>query len=311
MIELTLLTGGSSNEHEVSMLSAGLIIENLDKIKYNVRELHIPKVKSKDWIYELLNNPPDIVLSALHGGLGENGAVQGLLECIGVPYVGSKVMSSAICMDKAMSKLIMKANNIPVIDDVFIKRNENITPFMEKIAELGYPLMVKPNNGGSSIGMSVVRSKEELDAAITLVKSWGDDILIEKYISGREVTCGVVETEKGIEVLTVLDIDTDNVFYDYEAKYTAHITKIELSTLPGFMQTMIQEIAKKVFSVLNCVGYGRVDMLVKEEQVYVVEMNTLPGLTPHSLIPKAAVGVGMSFGQFLDKLIQYELSRQI
>ncbi len=305
MINLAILSGGSSCEREVSLLSTKLLLKSLDTSKYNITLIDIPKNHSTNWIKQLIENPPNIVLSALHGGLGENGAVQGFLECLNIPYVGSKVMSSSICMDKAMSKTIMRANNIPVVDDLFIKKDDNIQMYAEKINILGFPLIVKPNNGGSSIGITIAKDMKELEAACAFAKNYDSDILIEKYISGREVTCGVVQTKSGIDVLTVLDIESE--FYDYNTKYTEGMSKIEMSTLPEFMQVMLKEIAKKVFVVLNCYGYGRVDMLVKEEQIYVLEMNTLPGLTEHSLIPKAVKGKG-SFAEFLDSLIEFELN---
>ncbi len=311
MLRLSVLAGGNSTEHDVSMLSASYIMDSLNKAKYDISLITIPKEKETGWIRQLLENPPDIVLSALHGGLGENGAIQGLLECMGIPYIGSKVMSSAISLDKQMAKQLMTLNSVQVPEGVLVKHSAPLNEHLAKIREIGFPLVVKPNSGGSSIGVKIVSSELSLIDAVEQVKrEYKDDVLIERYIKGMEVTCGVVETKDGLEVLTVLDIETDNEFFDYEAKYTEHMSKVELSRLPEFMQTMIKEIAKKVFSVLCCTGYGRVDMIVADEQIYVIEMNTLPGLTPHSLIPKAATSGGTTFAQFLDSLINFELEKQ-
>lgn len=306
-IKVALIDGGNSTEREVSFKTSNEMYKNLDKNKYDVQIITIPNNNINDWVMELIKSKADIVLSALHGGSGEDGTVQGLLECLNIPYVGTKVLGSALSMDKHLSKQIMQLYNIPVAQDVFIKLNEEFKNYEDDINKLGYPLVVKPNKGGSSIGITIVNTKQELIKAIDLVKQLKDDILIEKYIQGREVTCGLVENKTDIEVLTVLDISANSTFYDYKSKYEDDTTKIVFSTLPKFLQDMIQEIAKKVFIILKCKGYARVDMIVHQEQVVVLEINTLPGMTSHSLIPKAIEAKGLSYSQFLDTLINFEL----
>lgn len=306
-IKVALIDGGNSTEREVSFKTSNEMYKNLDKNKYDVQIITIPNNNINDWVMELIKSKADIVLSALHGGSGEDGTVQGLLECLNIPYVGTKVLGSALSMDKHLSKQIMQLYNIPVAQDVFIKINEEFKNYEDDINKLGYPLVVKPNKGGSSIGITIVNTKQELIKAIDLVKQLKDDILIEKYIQGREVTCGLVENKTDIEVLTVLDISANSTFYDYKSKYEDDSTKIVFSTLPKFLQDMIQEIAKKVFIILKCKGYARVDMIVHQEQIVVLEINTLPGMTSHSLIPKAIEAKGLSYSQFLDTLINFEL----
>lgn len=315
-IKIALLSGGNSTEREVSFKTSDEMYKNLDKNKYNVEIIDIPIKPSNEWIIKLIQSKSDIVISALHGGEGENGTIQGLLECLNIPYIGTKVLGSALGLDKNLSKQIMRFNHIPVADDLFIKLNNevgnfnnDIITYEDEINKMGYPLVVKPNNGGSSLGITIVNNPEELLNAINLVKQLKDDILIEKYIQGREVSCGLVENENGIEVLTVLDITSNGSFYDYKAKYEDEKTKIVFSTLPKFLQDMIQEIAKKVFIILRCSGYGRVDMIVHEEQIIVLEINTLPGMTSHSLIPKAIQAKGISYSNFLDSLIKFELNK--
>lgn len=306
-IKVALIDGGNSTEREVSFKTSNEMYKNLDKNKYDVQIITIPNNNTNDWVMDLIKSKADIVLSALHGGSGEDGTVQGLLECLNIPYVGTKVLGSALSMDKHLSKQIMQLYNIPIAQDVFIKYNEEFKNYEDDINKLGYPLVVKPNKGGSSIGITIVNTKQELIKAIDLVKQLKDDILIEKYIQGREVTCGLVENKTDIEVLTVLDISANSTFYDYKSKYEDDSTKIVFSTLPKFLQDMIQEIAKKVFIILKCKGYARVDMIVHQEQVVVLEINTLPGMTSHSLIPKAIEAKGLSYSQFLDTLINFEL----
>ena len=303
-----ILAGGNSVEREVSFKSAEKILNNIDTKKYETRVFELPKDKKDiSWVKDLVNNPPDIVLSALHGGNGENGSVQGLLHCMNIPYVGSKVLGSALCMDKYIAKQIMRNNHVPVIDEVYYRRGDRIEDMYEEIGELGYPLIVKPNRGGSSIGIQVVNDKNELSKAVDeIVKKYEDDVLIEKYIKAKEVTCGVLQNADGLKVMSVLDINSKGEIYDYSSKYEDEEVYSQFSSLPEYMQTMIKEIAKKAFTSLKCSGYGCVDMLVSEEQVYVIEINTLPGLTEHSLIPKAVERVGMSFGELLDELIENE-----
>lgn len=312
-IKICILMGGSSIERDVSFKSAHKILNNINNgnNNYNVAVIKISEDESNNnWVKELIEFSPNIVLSALHGGRGENGEIQGLLDCLNIPYVGSKVLSSSICINKYLSKVIMKANCIPVAEDVFVKKGESLIQYEEKINQLGYPVIVKPNNGGSSIGISVANSFEEVEKSIFDIEKYNDDILIEKFIKGREVSCGIVQTKDKLEVLPVLDIMVSDKFYDYNSKYIDDISKVDFSTLPDFLQTMIKEIAKKVFNILNCEGYGVVDMIVHEEQIYVLEVNTLPGFTKNSLIPMEIKGIGMSFEQFLDNLIEYELSKK-
>jgi D-alanine-D-alanine ligase len=309
--KVVILAGGSSTEREISFQTSEEMYKNLDKNKYDIDIISIPNDSSNQWVIKLINSKPNIVISALHGGDGEDGTVQGLLECLNIKYIGTKVLGSALGMDKYLSKQIMKLNHIPVAEDVFILKNEELCTYEEEVNKLGYPLVVKPNKGGSSIGISIVNDYDALIKAIDIVKALGEDILIERYIQGREVTCGLVEGRNGVEVLTVLDIDSNSTFYDYRAKYEDDTTKIVFSTLPKFLQDMIQEIAKKVFVTLKCRGYARVDMIVKEEQIVVLEINTLPGMTSHSLIPKAIQGKGSSYSEFLNSLIEFEMNGQI
>jgi len=310
-IKLGILFGGTSNEKEVSVLSKKNVMEHLNESKYLINEIFIDADGS--WIYELHLNKPDIVLNLLHGGNGENGGVQGLLECFNIPYIGSKILASSLAMNKKVSKEIFEMNKIPVVDGVFIEKQfpEDIINYESQFEDIGYPLVIKPNNGGSSIGVHIAENYEELDNAVKNIIALNDDILIEKYISGREVACGVVENKNGIEVLTVLDIGTTNKFYDYTAKYKDDNTKIEFSSLPDYLQDMIKGIARKSFLALNCEGFGRVDMIVDNEQVYVLEMNTLPGLTKTSLIPTGLALSDRSFSKFLDELIEFELKTEI
>ncbi len=305
--KIGILSGGNSIEKSISLKSCENILSSLDKDKYDIKVYNVD-INSKDWIESLISNPPDIILSALHGGRGENGSMQGLLHYMGIPFVGSRVLSSSLCMDKNIAKTIMRANHIPVAEDIYIKRNEDISIYKDSLERLGYPLIIKPNRGGSSIGIKICSSFNEIaEGADIIINKYDDDILIEKYIQGSEIACCVIEG-KGFKKVCVLDISSKGAIFDYNDKYEKDNTA-DISHMPKFMQDMISSMAEKVFDCLKCRGYSLVDMIVKEEQIYVLEVNTLPGLTKTSLMPKAAKLLGMTFGEFLDRLIEFELNK--
>ena len=307
--KIAVLAGGSSIEREVSFKSAENILKNLDAQKYDIHTIELPADKKDTaWISQLMALHPDFVLSALHGGRGENGAVQGLLQCLGIPYSGSGILSCALCMNKQAAKSIMSGAHIPVIDGEFIALDADITSYEKKLEQLEYPLIVKPNRGGSSIGIEVCDDFAGLKRAVENIREkYRDDAVIEKYIDGKEVTCAVVQTDEGLKIMSVLDINKSKGIYDYDAKYLSRESAVSFTTLPAYMKKMIEDIAVKAFNVLHCKGYGCVDMLVREEQIYVIEINTLPGMTDHSLIPAAAANSGMSLSEFLDMMIQQRI----
>ncbi len=308
-LKLAVLAGGSSIEREVSFRSAENILKNLDSEKYDIHTIELPKDKRDTaWVSQLMALHPDFVLSALHGGRGENGAVQGLLQCLDIPYSGSGILSCALCMNKQAAKSIMEGAHIPVIDGEFIPLEADLNAFEQKLDRLEYPLIAKPNRGGSSIGIEVANDFDALKKAVENIrKQYDDDAVIEKYIDGKEVTCAVVQTDEGLKIMSVLDINKSKGIYDYDAKYLSTQSAVSFTTLPDYMKTMIEDIAVKAFNVLHCKGYGCVDMLVKDEQIYVIEINTLPGMTDHSLIPAAAAQSGMNLSEFLDILIKQRI----
>ncbi len=304
MLKLGILTGGNSIEKEVSLKSCENVLSSIDKNKYDI---YVYKVDiDKDWHKKLISDSPDIILSTLHGGRGENGAMQGFLHYLNIPFVGSKVLASSVCMDKKIAKTIMNANHIPTIQDIYIKRNENIELYKDSLIQLGYPFIVKPNRGGSSIGIKICNDFNDIVEGVNnIVEQYDDDILIEKYIEGMEIACCILE-DKNEKQICIINIENKGEIFAYEDKYEKPRIA-ETSDIPPYMQDMIKSIALKAFDVLKCKGYAIVDMIVKEEQLYVIEVNTLPGLTQTSLIPKAAEILNMTFGEFLDKLIEFEI----
>lgn len=306
-LNVGVIYGGRSSEVDISLRTSREIIKNLNKNKYNIIEIFIPYELDNKWIIDLINNKLDIVIIALHGGIGENGSIQGLLECLNIPYIGSGVLGSAIGMNKYITKELLKSSNIKVANSLFIKSKDKLNNI--KLANINYPLVVKPNEDGSSVGVKIVNNFEELIEGINKIRKLGQDILIEEYIKGNEVSCGVIETINGIEALEVLDIKTNSTFYDYDAKYKDNNTYIDVSSLDKDIVDKIKKTARRVFITLNSKDYARVDMIVNDNGIYVLEINTLPGMTSHSLIPKELNIKKISYSEFLDNLIESKLSK--
>lgn len=306
-LNVGVIYGGRSSEVDISLRTSREIIKNLNKNKYNIIEIFIPYELDNKWIIDLINNKLDIVIIALHGGIGENGSIQGLLECLNIPYIGSGVLGSAIGMNKYITKELLKSSNIKVANSLFVKSKDKLNNI--KLANINYPLVVKPNEDGSSVGVKIVNNFEELIEGINEISKLGQDILIEEYIKGNEVSCGIIETINGIEALEVLDIKSNSTFYDYDAKYKDNNTYIDISNLDKDIVDKIKETAKRVFIALNSKDYARVDMIVNDNGIYVLEINTLPGMTSHSLIPKELNIKKITYSEFLDNLIESKLSK--
>lgn len=297
-MKVGVLMGGISSEREVSLKSGEGIIKNLDKNKYEVFPIII---NSKKEVIEKVQGL-DFVFLALHGEFGEDGSIQALLESIGMNYSGCGVLTSALCMDKKQTKRILKAEGIRVAKDIKINlKNKNSS--IEELEALGYPMVVKPNTGGSSIGVSIVRNKEELQKSILEALKYSTEILVEEYLEGEEYTIPVLNGE----VFPILLIKSDTEFFDYVSKYADDGAAEELVTLPKKLQTEFEEIGKRCWDIFNCKAYVRIDIIVSKGLPYVLEINTLPGMTKNSLFPKSAKGANMEYSELLDKIIEYSL----
>lgn len=297
-MKVGILMGGISSEREVSLKSGEGIIKNLDKNKYEVFPIII---NSKKEVIEKVQGL-DFVFLALHGEFGEDGSIQALLESIGMNYSGCGVLTSALCMDKKQTKRILKSEGIRVAKDIKINlKNKNYS--IEDLEALGYPMVVKPNAGGSSIGVSIVRNKEELQKSIIEALKYSTEILVEEYLEGEEYTIPVLNGE----VFPILLIKSDTEFFDYVSKYADDGATEELVTLPKELQTEFEEIGKRCWDIFNCKAYVRIDIIVSKGLPYVLEINTLPGMTKNSLFPKSAKGANMEYSELLDKIIEYSL----
>jgi D-alanine-D-alanine ligase len=284
-------------------MSAEQVVEYLDATKYDIKVVDVPNSpEDRAWVQELIELVPDIVFSTLHGGAGENGMVQGLLDSLGLKYVGSKVLSSAIGMNKQLTKSLLSRAGLPVAKGQLVK-------FADEVVDMKLPLVVKPNDGGSSVGITMVRDKRMLNKAIRRALDEGENVLIEELVEGEEITCGVVETTDDVVALDVLRIRPCVDFYDFDAKYCDDKTEIVPFEIDKGELERLQLLATDTFKILGCSGSARIDMIYTPKRTVILEINTLPGMTSHSLIPKAAAS-RWSYKELLDLLIETELNRQ-
>lgn len=299
--KIAVLFGGTSAEREVSLNSGAAVLAGLreggvDAHPVDPKEIDVTQLKAMGF---------DKVFIALHGRGGEDGTLQGLLELIGLPYTGSGVMASAISMDKLRSKLLWQGAGLPVAPWVALTRTKFELGLSDsvntRIAALGLPVIVKPSREGSSVGMSKVDKAEDLSAALTLAFQHDEEVLIEKWLSGPEFTVAML----GEEILPSIRIQPAGVFYDYEAKYLSDETQYFCpSGLEAEREADLQSLVLKAWNVLGCRGWGRIDvMLDGDGQFYLLEANTSPGMTSHSLVPMAAHQAGMSFSQLVVRIL--------
>lgn len=312
--------GGPSAEHEVSLSSGKQVLANLDKEKYQPIAVKISKTGRWQvngcWTnYADVFKKVDLAFLALHGEWGEDGKIQGLLEFHGVPYTGSNAAASALAMDKMKSRELFKLAGITTPKTLHIKKGENSSSvtkfFTSKIVK--FPVVVKPCSRGSSVGVSIVVSDGLLPKAVKLAFQFDDNILIEEHIDGIEVTCGVLENFKGQKhfALPITQITPiKRRFFDYKAKYTAGASKeITPAQIDETRYKKVQDVAIRAHQLLGCRGYSRADMILRNGAVYLLEVNTLPGLTRTSLLPQAAAAAGLSMLQLLDKIIETSLAK--
>jgi D-alanine-D-alanine ligase len=298
--KIAVLMGGRSSEREISQKTGRQISQALIEKGYEIKQID----PAGDLIGELQGFLPDVVFIALHGRYGEDGTVQGLLEILGFPYTGSGVFSSALCMDKVMSKKIMEYEGISTPSYKFLTDQSDRSTVEGLKKELGLPLVVKPSREGSTIGVTIVREEDELEKALHEAFKYDQLVLVEKYIDGIELTAAVLGTKEP-RVLPLIEIVSETEFYDYTAKYTPGMSHhIIPARIPPETAAKVEEMALKTYKAMNCRQYARVDlMLNKEYEPFVLETNTLPGMTETSLFPDAARAAGISFAELVSLLV--------
>lgn len=299
-MKIGVIMGGISSEREISLKSGEEICKNLNKSKYEV----IPIIlDSKEDIVDKVNDI-DIAFLALHGQFGEDGTIQGILESLGVPYTGCGVLSSAMCMDKDITKRLIQGQGIKTAPWINVKSLEEID--YSGVDKIGYPVVAKPNSGGSSVATFVVKNREDLNVAVLEGLKYDKEVMIEKYISGDEITCCILNGE----MLPILAIKPRASFFDYTSKYADGGADEYIVELEEELQKQVEDISIKCYRALKCSVYSRVDLIVQNGEPYVLEINTLPGMTKNSLFPKSARGIGIDFSGLLDRIIEHSLSER-
>ena len=306
-MRLALIAGGKSSEREVSLKSGHQVYQALDKEKYDIRR-YDPAID----LERLVREAPelDAALIIMHGRGGEDGTLQGLLDLLGVPYQGSGVLGSALAMNKEMSKILYQEAGLKVARALIFNRPE--APGAAAIeAAQGLPAVIKPVNEGSSIGVTIARTREEVARGLELAFQFDHRVLVEEFISGTEVTGAVLGNDR-LKALPQVEIipSEQYTFFDYEAKYQPGAsTEICPARLDPELTEKAQQSALTAHRALGCRGYSRTDMKIRDREVYVLETNTSPGMTATSLFPQAARAAGLEFPALLDTLIQLALER--
>ncbi len=325
---IALLLGGTSPEREVSKSSAGSIYKALTTLGYKTILVdpaygkHQPHKEEdffkKEDFAELSNrnyvdavnskifDEVDLAFLALHGKWGEDGTIQSLLELRGIKYTGSNVISSSMAMDKLMSKILFRHYEIDTPDWIVAERKDSEADLKKRIKDnFAYPCVIKPNDQGSTVGLTICKNEADITNALKLAFHYAEKVLIEEYISGHEVTVGVLEDKP----LPVLEIKPKHGIYDYECKYTSGMSEYEVpANIPEWVQLELQSQALKAFKALGCSVYARMDFRLSNDfKTYCLEVNTLPGMTSTSLVPKMAKAVGISFEELIDRIIKLSL----
>jgi len=330
-IKIGIICGGKSTEHEVSVISANSIIKNLNKDKYEIYNIFIDK--GNDW-YEKNNDEEkkiedinnflknlDVVFPVLHGLYGEDGTIQGMLELLGIPYVGCKVLASSIAMDKVYTKIIFDRAGIKQAKYVYIKKEKNNYIYidenfneekleLEEICKrverkIKYPMFVKPSNSGSSVGINKSKNNEELKKHIEYAAQFDNKILIEENIIGREIECAIIGNED-VNASVLGEIKSAEEFYSFDAKYKNNESKTIIpATLSEDLTEKVRKLAVKAFKAIDGKGFSRVDFFVNGESndIYINEINTIPGFTEISMYPKLWEASGLKYTELLDELI--------
>ena len=311
-MKIGVLMGGRSPEREISLKTGKNVAEGLRRAGYEAVEIDA----CENVVEDIKRENIDIAFIALHGPLGEDGTIQGLLDFLNIPYTGSGVLGSSTAMNKVMTKRIFQSCGIPTpayyaFDSSLLTSKDGMDKIqkMAKDSGVNLPVIVKPSVGGSTIGTNIVKEESLLKEAYEDAAKYCNEILVEAFISGIEITVGVLGAEAPFPV-PVIEIIAEGGFYNYTTKYQPGMsTHIIPARIPEHLYKRSQELAVKVFESLHCFGMGRVDFMVTDDALFCLEINTIPGMTETSLLPEAAEKAGISFEQLLDMQIKYAIER--
>ncbi|WP_295164602.1 D-alanine--D-alanine ligase [uncultured Buchnera sp.] len=302
MKKIAVLLGGNSSERQISIKSGYAVLKSLLRSGFNAHP-----IDTRDFpIMQLKKQGFDSAYIALHGKGGEDGSIQGVLEYLNIPYTGSGIMSSAISLDKWRTKLLWKSSSLPVLPDVYLKKKDiskyTYPSILKKILQLKFPIVIKPNNSGSSIGIIIVHFQDLLIDSINTAFNYSSDIIIEKFLEGTEYTVSILNKK----ILPSIKIITKNHFYDYSAKYIESSTKYLCpSGLHHKKEKELKNIVEIAWNTLGCKGCGRIDVILdNKNKFWLLEINTIPGMTHRSLVPIAAESIGISFDELVLKILK-------
>ncbi len=323
--KIAVVTGGNSGEYEISLKSGKNIADKIDKNIYDVYLIYIQGTK---WFYTYQNINIDIdkndfslslkgekiifdcVFIAIHGNPGENGKLQGYFDMLNIPYTGCDVLVSSLTFNKNYCNRVLNTYGIQTASSVHLFKT-SIINCEDIIKQIGLPCFVKPCNSGSSVGMSKVKKQEELLPAIARAFEWDNQILIEKFIDGREITCGVMAIHNEIKTLAITEIISKKEYFDFEAKYNPALAdEITPADLTPEIQALCEEKSKKIYQVLGCKGIVRIDYIFNQDDMYFIEVNTIPGQTNESLVPKQIAQCKMDFSQLCSNLIEEAIAER-
>ena len=298
MLNVGVIMGGNSSEREVSLLTGQEFIKHLNRERYHVIEITIDKPKD----VLAYANQLDFALLALHGKNGEDGKVQALLEALDIPYSGSGITSSALCMDKNMSKLLIQSVGLSTPKWVMVRKGLDISPRIFKGLQM--PVIIKPNQGGSSLGINIANDYNAIIKGLENAYVYDDDVIVEEYIVGQEITCSMINGD----IIPVISIKPRLQFYDFEEKYHENDEIQQLAQLEEAQLLQIKKTARICWDLFKLKAYARIDMMLYDTDIMILEINTLPGMTPYSHLPKSAMALGISYSQMLDRIIEDSMS---
>jgi D-alanine-D-alanine ligase len=324
-MNVAVVMGGYSDESVISLRSGQLILNNLDKSKYQVFEVHI---LLNDW-YCLIDGTKypinkadfsftkdnqtikfDVISNTIHGTPGEDGHMQAYWELLEIPYTGCGFYQSSLTFNKRDTLSVLSKFNIPKANSIYLSKGDAIDE-NEVAQELGLPFFVKPNQSGSSLGVSKVNSLEDFDKALAFAFAEDNDILIESYLKGREVSVGVIKYKGETKVMGITEILSENDFFDYEAKYLGKSEEVTPANLSEEIKKSVEETAKKVYEALGMSGFSRTDFIIMNDVPHFIEINTNPGLSPQSIFPQQAAYTNMAMSDLLDNEISLALQRKL
>lgn len=330
---IAIVAGGDSSEHDVSLRSAEGIYSFLDKEKFNV---YIIEIKGLEWTARLENGNtstvdkndfsftdgtqkirPDFAYITIHGTPGENGILQGYFELIQMPYSTSGLLVEAMTFNKFTLNQYLKGFGVHVSESLVIRKGfEHLVTDQEVVERIGLPCFVKPNAGGSSFGVTKVKETSQLQAAIAKAMNESDEVMIESFMSGTEITCGCYKTNSKEVVFPITEVVTENEFFDYDAKYNGQVQEITPARIPEETAEQVRLITSAIYDILGCKGIVRIDYIItktkdengtEKEQINMLEINTTPGMTATSFIPQQIKAAGLNIKDVLTEIIENEL----